>query len=148
MIAAYTLFERATGRVVGYAGTPAAATGCVAVAGEFDGSRWRWDEGDSRVMAFQPAAPVADEWQTWAWDAGAWSWVSVPTGAALARDARAQRDQLLLSSDWTDTASAPARLGGPLYSAWQAYRQSLRDISAQNGFPFAWTLPVPPASST
>lgn len=45
--------------------------------------------------------------------------------------ARIRRDGLLRASDWTDTASAPARLGAQVYNAWQAYRQALRDITLQ-----------------
>jgi len=50
-----------------------------------------------------------------------------------AKEARAKRDRLLTESDWvtiraTDTGTAvPAE--------WQTYRQALRDITEQTGFP-------------
>lgn len=44
---------------------------------------------------------------------------------------RLERNGLLAASDWTDTASAPARLGEELYGAWQTYRQALRDVTTQ-----------------
>lgn len=57
---------------------------------------------------------------------------------------RRQRNALLAQSDWTDTASAPARLGQTSYDAWQTYRQALRDIT-QQASPFEITWPVSPA---
>jgi hypothetical protein len=59
-------------------------------------------------------------------------------------DIRKQRILLLQNSDWTDTASAPARLGQELYDQWQTYRQALRDVTAQPGYPFEVVWPTPP----
>lgn len=61
-----------------------------------------------------------------------------------ATEARAKRDKLLAESDWTDTLSAKSRLGDSLYQAWQDYRQALRDISSQPGFPANVIWPKPP----
>lgn len=58
--------------------------------------------------------------------------------------ARSTRQQLLLASDWTDTASAPARLGQELYAQWQVYRQALRDITTQSTYPVNVVWPTPP----
>jgi hypothetical protein len=66
--------------------------------------------------------------------------------AAQAMAARRQRGQLLAQSDWTDTVSAQTRLGA-LFAEWQTYRQALRDIPTQTGFPANITWPNPPASS-
>lgn len=55
------------------------------------------------------------------------------------------RNKLLQECDWTDTASAVNRLGQELYSNWQIYRQSLRDITTQSGYPFNVVWPTPPA---
>lgn len=56
---------------------------------------------------------------------------------------REKRDLLLIASDWTDTYSAPTRLGQELYDAWQVYRQNLRDITNQPD-PFNIIWPTPP----
>ena len=56
---------------------------------------------------------------------------------------RTRRNGLLLASDWTDTYSAPARLGQELYAAWQDYRQALRDVTDQPD-PFNIVWPTPP----
>jgi hypothetical protein len=54
------------------------------------------------------------------------------------------RNQLLQESDWTDTVSAQTRLGETLYNSWQTYRQELRDIPQQQGFPLNVTFPTIP----
>lgn len=56
-----------------------------------------------------------------------------------ASDIRQQRDQLLIASDWTQVADAPVD-----QAAWATYRQALRDITAQPGFPHNIEWPTPP----
>ena len=78
-------------------------------------------------------------------------WVDTSTAEQRHQDAAQpileKRRALLQESDWTDTASAPARLGSGLYLQWQTYRQALRDITAQAGYPFEVAWPTPPGSS-
>jgi hypothetical protein len=66
--------------------------------------------------------------------------------ASLALDTSAlmKRQALLEASDWTDTVSAPARLGQALYQSWQTYRQELRDVTNQPGYPNNIVWPTPP----
>ena len=52
---------------------------------------------------------------------------------------RDRRDRLLAKTDWTQTADAPVDK-----VAWAAYRQALRDIPAQEGFPADINWPAPP----
>jgi hypothetical protein len=59
--------------------------------------------------------------------------------AQKAADVRAQRDRLLTASDWTQVSDAPVDS-----SAWATYRQSLRDVPSQNGFPHEVTWPEKP----
>jgi len=58
--------------------------------------------------------------------------------AALARAVRAERDKLLADCDWTQLGDAP--LGEDERDAWATYRQELRDVPQQAGFPgvVAW----------
>jgi hypothetical protein len=58
--------------------------------------------------------------------------------------AAGRRRELLQQSDWTDTLSAKNRLGQELYDQWQTYRQALRDVTAQPGYPFDIIWPTPP----
>ena len=52
---------------------------------------------------------------------------------------RMLRDGMLSSSDWTQVADAPVDK-----AAWATYRQALRDIPSQAGFPNEVTWPVEP----
>ena len=54
----------------------------------------------------------------------------VPPEVDLGAQARAQRNSLLAASDWTQVADAPVDA-----AAWAAYRQALRDVPQQDGFP-------------
>jgi gentisate 1,2-dioxygenase len=53
-----------------------------------------------------------------------------------AEEARKTRNDKLSASDWTQVADAPVDK-----TAWATYRQALRDISEQEGFP--WTIEWP-----
>lgn len=55
------------------------------------------------------------------------------------RNIRSKRNALLAESDWTQVADAPVD-----QSAWAAYRQALRDIPQQAGFPYNVTWPTEP----
>ena len=59
--------------------------------------------------------------------------------APTADDIRAQRNALLAESDWTQIADAPVNK-----TAWAAYRQELRDITEQAGFPTEVIWPTKP----
>ena len=59
--------------------------------------------------------------------------------AEFAANARSQRDTLLTQTDWTQVADAPVDK-----AAWAAYRQALRDVPQQIGFPTTITWPVKP----
>lgn len=52
------------------------------------------------------------------------------------------RNQLLQNSDWTDTVSAQTRLSN--WQEWQDYRQALRDITSQEGYPLNVVFPTQP----
>mgnify|MGYP000226306814 CR=1 FL=1 len=58
---------------------------------------------------------------------------------AKENEVRNQRNQLLKDSDWTQVADAPVDK-----TAWAIYRQALRDITSQEGFPFNVVFPNPP----
>lgn len=49
------------------------------------------------------------------------------------------REVLLSQSDWTQLPDAPVD-----QAAWAAYRQELRDITTQSGFPDSITWPIAP----
>ena len=57
-----------------------------------------------------------------------------------AQEARQMRDRLLAASDWTQVADAPVDA-----AAWATYRQALREVPQQEGFPENITWPEVPA---
>ncbi|GAB6124338.1 tail fiber assembly protein [Humidesulfovibrio idahonensis] len=57
---------------------------------------------------------------------------------------RATRDAKLTACDWTQLADAP--LSAEVKAAWSTYRQALRDITAQAGFPQDVTWPSEPGA--
>ena len=66
------------------------------------------------------------------------------TSEELAEQARAQRNQMLAESDWTQLPDARASMGEAKAAEWDAYRQALRDITDQAGFPADIVWPTKP----
>ena len=56
-----------------------------------------------------------------------------------AKSVRDTRNQKLKDSDWTQIADAPVDK-----AAWAVYRQALRDVTSQEGFPWTITWPEAP----
>ena len=61
-----------------------------------------------------------------------------------AKEARAKRDRLLTESDWVTIRATDT--GDPVSTEWQTYRQALRDIPEQTGFPEEIDWPQEPES--
>ena len=104
------------------------------------------DESNVLIPAgcVETAPPSTTDTQLARWDGAAWAVEDIPQPepepaldpAVVARD---KRDDLLSSSDWTQIADAPVD-----QSAWATYRQALRDVPAQSGFPQNVTWPTKP----
>lgn len=90
------------------------------------------------------SAPPADgphKWENSQWIAADEPDASMP-GAdvdALASDVRQQRNDKLKDCDWTQVADAPVD-----QAAWAEYRQALRDVTEQEGFPLSVEWPEQP----
>lgn len=90
-----------------------------------------------------PAAPILQD-EKWI---QSWDIVDLTTEElakrieGIAQDARMTRNQLLADSDWTQVADAPVDK-----TAWAAYRQALRDITNQSGFPLNIIWPEKPSN--
>lgn len=69
-------------------------------------------------------------------------YAETPEGKAAA--VRTQRDAKLAACDWTQLADAPLTTEGKL--AWGEYRQALRDVPGQAGFPLVVEWPVVPGA--
>lgn len=64
----------------------------------------------------------------------------IPTLPPTSEQIRQQRDILLLKTDWTQLPDAP--LTTEQKTAWAVYRQELRDITKQAGFPNEINFPI------
>lgn len=62
---------------------------------------------------------------------------------ALAQQARSRRNNALLSCDWTQMPDSP--ISDTKKAEWATYRQSLRDLPDQSGFPSTITWPTEPS---
>jgi hypothetical protein len=65
-----------------------------------------------------------------------------PTEEEIAGRARTQRDQLLAETDWTQVLDAP--ISAECRESFRVYRQALRDITEQEGFPLDIIWPEMP----
>lgn len=90
--------------------------------------------GDTPTLVLIPPKPSEDhffDYQTKAW---------VLNVDALESRVRIERSVLLAQSDWTQLPDVPL----PTKDAWATYRQALRDITGQLGFPTNVVWPTPP----
>lgn len=64
----------------------------------------------------------------------------IPDGEKLANQIRLERDERLKETDWSQAQDIP----DGIKSAFTAYRQALRDITDQEGFPYNVSWPAKP----
>ena len=80
------------------------------------------------------------------WDKNTQEWIDLRTQEDKFKDAVDKalkaRSQLLLSSDWTQLPNGPLTL--EQQQTWATYRQALRDITKQSGYPFNIIWPSAP----
>lgn len=97
--------------------------------------------------AFDPAVEITEAhpvltngvWtQTWATRACSAEEFAARTERQAA-SMRAERTRLLFQSDWTQLSDSPVD-----QAVWAAYRQALRDVPSQIGFPWAVNWPPKP----
>jgi hypothetical protein len=65
----------------------------------------------------------------------------IPDNDTQEAKVREKRNQLLLASDWTQLADIPAETK----ALWEPYRQALRDVTDQPGYPYNIVWPTPPS---
>lgn len=95
--------------------------------------------------ALIPNDPANIDWQAYQeWLAAGNTPNPVPE-SVLAGEVRAQRDSLLIASDNRALADRWAAMTTQQQQAWATYRQQLRDVPEQPGFPENVTWPVAPS---
>jgi len=67
-------------------------------------------------------------------------WVTVESKAIA--DVSSKRNKLLYQTDWTQIPNNPLTI--QQQTSWATYRQQLRDVSSQQGYPYNVVWPTPP----
>lgn len=132
----YTLFRKDTGKILCYGEcehpTALESDDFGVLIGE------NYKDGWIENGVFFPLPPKPAHY--FEFDYAAKQWVDVRTSDSEAANVRWKRDALLAKSDWTQLPDVPLATK----EAWAAYRQALRDITEQPGFPFDVVWPEPP----
>lgn len=135
----YTAYDPATG-LIAFTGDChdgmidlQGAPGLSVVEGHYHWDEFYWD--GTAMVAVPSPKPAA----FYRFDRATLSWIGDSDAASAF--VRTKRDALLAASDWTQMPDVPA----DTQTLWQPYRQSLRDVTAQDGFPFNVEWPTPPA---
>jgi hypothetical protein len=107
-------------------------------------------EGYSAVLDVNPCTFQAFFPQTYSYVAGVWAinnqeFYDIAYSQLVtetSKPIKVKRDELLYASDWTQIPNNP--LTTESQQAWATYRQALRNITLQSGYPFNVTWPKAP----
>jgi len=91
----------------------------------------RYHNINGQSVQFTDAEETARDAEETAWAAGA--------NDRAAAQVREERDAKLAACDWRASSDVT------MSSAWRDYRQALRDVPTQSGFPNSVTWPVEPS---
>lgn len=105
-----------------------AYSGCQIIEGEFQPTEYSWVNGN---IAHTPQIKL---------DMRTYQPTPEELHAQADSEARTIRDSLLTRSDWTQLPDVPSETK----EAWAAYRQALRDITKQTGYPYEINWPTVP----
>jgi len=111
------------------------------IAGSIDNGKYYLNLETKQPIAF---SDKPDQYHTWNWDIKSWQDVRTDQekynqAAKLITD---RRTQLLTASDWIVVKAMDQ--GTTVPENWHTYRQQLRDITQQSGYPFTVTWPASP----
>jgi len=134
----YTIYDSTTGQILRVVNTneidSQIGQGESFIEGEFDDVSY-YIENDAAVQI--PPQPS----QYSVFDFTTKQWVLNPDLASS--DVLTARNKLLFSTDWTQIPNNP--LTSEKQAEWATYRQELRDIPQQSGYPYNVVWPVAPA---
>lgn len=100
-----------------------------------------WKSHDSTTQKLSPVDPYIEDGQVFTVVVANKTQEELDSqNASLAAQVRAQRNTLLADCDWTQGRDIPKELS----LVWANYRQALRDIPTQEGFPANVTFPIKP----
>lgn len=133
----YTIYDSTTGQILRVVNTneieSQVGQGESFIEGEFDDVTY-YIENDAAVEI----PPQPSQYSTF--DFATKQWVLTPDRAMS--DVAIKRNKLLFSSDWTQIPNNP--LTSQQQADWATYRQQLRDVTSQSGYPYNVVWPVAP----
>jgi hypothetical protein len=133
----YTIYSETTGQILRVVQTndiqAQLQDGETYIQGSIDDSDFYIENGEAVEIASKP-----DQYSVF--DFTTKQWVQDETMAVS--DVSSKRQRLLYASDWTQLSNGP--LTTAQQAAWATYRQELRDIPLQTGYPFSVIWPVAP----
>ena len=137
----YTIYNTTTGQIERVVDCPPEMVSLqfdpvthAALEGSFDDSSYYVEAGVPVAMPPKPTPHHVFDYTTK-------QWIDPRTPETEGARVRAERDRRLQETDWTQLPDVPLATK----EAWAAYRQALRDITEQPGFPFDVVWPEPPA---
>jgi hypothetical protein len=134
-----TTYDRATGKILTVYDGPDLSL--LALNGKSVGVlEGRYDDEEYRVVEGVPVPLPAKPDQWYVFDYIKAQWVDGRSIAEIENEVRYQRERLLTQSDWTQLPD----IDQATKDKWQPYRQALRDITSQPGFPENIQWPEPP----
>lgn len=133
----YTIYTKATGQIVGVIRTSNIDVQLTDGQAYLEGS---YNDTEFYVEDGVPVKIPANTNNFYVFDYQTKSWVPDTNQAVVS--AKQKRFGLLLESDWTQLPNGP--LTAVQQTAWATYRQELRDIPEQSGYPFDVVWPVAP----
>ena len=133
----YTIYLEATGQILRVVQTEDIEIQLQAgenyIAGLVDDSAYYIENGSPVAMPPKPNEYSVFDYSTKSWVAN----INIATGDALAK-----RQKLLIRSDWTQMPDVQLQNK----TEWATYRQELRDITDQPGYPFNIVWPTAPTA--
>ena len=144
----WTIYDKATGVFVSAFSGPADSllqntpNGCGSIEGIYNANSQKVDLATGKVVDYKPPQPANTPDKVWSWDKSSNLWIASKTPLAVAMQVRAERDRRLAACDWVITKALERN--EPVGHSWILYRQALRDVSKQAGFPLAVVWPVSP----
>lgn len=133
----YTIYTETTGQIVGVVQTSditiQLATGQGYVEGVYSDNQYYIENGVAVAMPTKPTGFVVFDYETKSW---------IPDVGQATIYVLNLRLDLLIQSDWTQIPNNP--LTAAKQVEWANYRQELRDIPEQSGYPLNVVWPVAP----
>jgi hypothetical protein len=133
----YTIYNQATGHILRIVQTTDIQSqlqyGESYLDGSIDDSAYYIANGEAVAIPAKPDQYCVFDFETKQW---------VQQESLAIADVLPKRQRMLYASDWTQIPNGP--LNAEQQQAWADYRQQLRDITSQSGYPFNVVWPTPP----